>query len=320
MGKSPFLESVRKEIGVRHYSIRTEKSYLYWIKYFINYNNKKHPKDMGGEEVAVFLSYLANERNVAAATQNQALNALNFMYKHVLDKPIGEMKGVVRAKKPKRLPVVLSIPEVKSLLSYIEGDQWIMASLLYGSGLRLMECLRLRIKDLDLDKRMITVRSGKGNKDRITLLPENLVNHLEAHLHKVKSLHQRDLDEGCGTVHLPYALERKYPNANREWGWQFIFPAAKRSRDPRSDRVQRHHFYPSTLQKTLKIAVRKASINKPASCHSLRHSFATHLLEKGYDIRTVQELLGHSDIRTTQIYTHVLNKGGMGVISPLDHI
>jgi integron integrase len=320
MGASPFLELVRKQIRVRHYSIRTEKSYLYWIKFFINFNKKRHPKDMGGTEVAAFLSYLANERNVAAATQNQALNALNFLYKMVLEKELGEIQGIVRAKKPKRLPVVLSVTEVKLLLQEIEGDQWMMASLLYGSGLRLMECLRLRVKDIDLNKRMITVRSGKGNKDRVTMLPGNLIEYLQAHMAKVRALHQRDLAEGFGQVYLPYALERKYPNASREWGWQYVFPADRRSADPVSGQTRRHHFYPSTLQKSVKHAVRKCGIHKPASCHTLRHSFATHLLERGYDIRTVQELLGHEDIRTTQIYTHVLNKGGMSVISPFDQI
>ena len=275
---------------------------------------------MGGTEVAAFLSYLANERNVAAATQNQALNAINFLYKMVLEKELGEIQGIVRAKKPKRLPVVLSVTEVKLLLQEIEGDQWMMASLLYGSGLRLMECLRLRVKDIDLDKRMITVRSGKGNKDRVTMLPGNLIEYLQAHMAKVRALHQRDLAEGFGQVYLPYALERKYPNASREWGWQYVFPADRRSADPVSGQTRRHHFYPSTLQKSVKHAVRKCGIHKPASCHTLRHSFATHLLERGYDIRTVQELLGHEDIRTTQIYTHVLNKGGMSVISPFDQI
>lgn len=318
MSKSPFLEDVRRAMRVRHYSIRTEQSYLHWIRRFIRFHNRRHPGTMGEVEVGEFLTHLAVDRNVTPSTQNQALNALVFLYKGVLQRELGLIGNVQRAKKPSRLPVVLSREEVRRVLSNLEGEQWMMVSLLYGSGLRLMECLRLRIKDLDFDHRAIIVREGKGNKDRVTILPDELIPHLERHLENVKFLHQRDLDEGFGTVYLPYALERKYPNANREWAWQYAFPMKARSLDPRSGIERRHHYYPKTLQTAVKIAVRKAGITKPASSHTLRHSFATHLLESGYDIRTVQELLGHKDVKTTEIYTHVIKRGGRGVRSPLD--
>ncbi|MFV2061699.1 MAG: integron integrase [Gammaproteobacteria bacterium] len=320
MGNSPFLESVRRCIRVRHYSIRTETTYISWIKRFILFHHKKHPEDMGEKEVGEFLSHLACDKNVAAATQNLALNSLVFLYRHVLNKEFGEISNVVRAKKPSRLPVVLSRSEVTRLLSNLHDQQWLMGSLLYGSGLRLMECLRLRIKDVDFPNRAIIVRSGKGNKDRITILPDDLIEPIKALMANVRLAHQRELAEGFGTVHLPFALAKKYPNANKEWAWQYLFPAKKRSRDPRSGIEQRHHYYEKSLQKAVKSAVHKAQINKLASCHTLRHSFATHLLENGYDIRTVQELLGHADIRTTQIYTHILNRGGNAVISPLSQV
>jgi len=320
MSNSPFLESVRRCIRVRHYSIRTEKTYIDWIKRFILFHKKKHPDEMGEKEVGDFLTYLACDKNVSAATQNLALNSLVFLYRHVLKKEFGEITNVVRAKKPSRLPVVLTRIEVTRLLTHLHDQQWLMGSLLYGSGLRLMECLRIRIKDVDFSNRAIIVRSGKGNKDRITILPDDLIEPIKAHMALVKLAHQRELEQGFGTVYLPFALARKYSNANKEWAWQYLFPAKKRSKDPRSDVEQRHHYYEKSLQKAVKSAVYKAEINKPASCHTLRHSFATHLLENGYDIRTVQELLGHADIRTTQIYTHILNRGGNAVISPLNQV
>jgi len=315
---SPFLDSVRRAIRVRHYSVRTERSYLHWIRRYILFHKKRHPVDMGDTEVAGFLSWLASERKVSASTQNQALNALNFLYAKVLDRPIGELHGVVRARRPKRLPVVLAREEVDRLLQQLTGRHWLIASLMYGSGLRLMEALRLRVKDVDLSMRSITVREGKGGKDRVTILPNALSAHLEAQIGTVRSLHQRDLEAGFGTVSLPGALARKYPGAEYEFGWQFLFPSDRRSRDPESGVVRRHHLYHTSMQRAVKQAVRKAGIIKPASSHTLRHSFATHLLEGGYDIRTVQELLGHSDVKTTMIYTHVLNRGGRGVRSPLD--
>jgi integron integrase len=317
MGQSPLLEQVRRAIRVRHYSLRTEDAYLQWIKRFILFHHKRHPQTLGEVEVAQFLSFLANEQQVAAATQNQALNALVFLYKVVLERPLGEIAGVVRAKKPQRLPVVLSRSEVAALLKQLEGEYWLMASLLYGSGLRVMECVRLRIKDVEFSKRAIIVRDGKGEKDRVTLLPDPLIPPLETQIEQVRLIHQRDLGLGFGAVYLPYALERKYPNASQETGWQYVFPAQKRSVDPRSGVERRHHVHVNAVQKAVKRAVRQSGIEKPASCHSLRHSFATHLLENGYDIRTVQELLGHKDVRTTQIYTHILNRGGNAVRSPL---
>jgi integron integrase len=317
MGQSPFLDQVRRAIRVRHYSIRTEKSYLHWIKRFVLFHDKRHPSTLGEAEVAQFLSFLANEGQMAAATQNLALNARVFLYKAVLERPLAEVAGVVRAKKPQRLPVVLNRSEVAALLKQLEGEYWLMASLMYGSGLRVMECIRLRIKDIEFSGRAIIVRDGKGDKDRVTMLPDPLTPHLMAQIEQARIMHQRDLELGFGAVYLPYALERKYPNASRETGWQYIFPARKRSVDPRSGLERRHHVHVDTVQKAIKQAVRQSGLEKPASCHSLRHSFATHLLENGYDIRTVQDLLGHKDVRTTQIYTHILNRGGNAVRSPL---
>ena len=278
---------------------------------------KHYPAILGEVEVAQFLSFLANEGQVAAATQNQALNALVFLYKVVLERPLEEISGVIRAKKPQRLPVVLSRSEVTALLKQLEGEYWLMASLLYGSGLRVMECVRLRIKDVEFSQRVIIVRDGKGEKDRVTMLPDPLIPHLKTQIEQARMLHQRDLELGFGAVYLPYALEQKYPAAHKETGWQYVFPSRKRSSDPRSGIERRHHIHVNAVQKAVKQAVRQSSIEKPASCHSLRHSFATHLLENGYDIRTVQELLGHKDVRTTQIYTHILNRGGNAVRSPL---
>ena len=315
---SPFLESVRRVIRTLHYSIRTEQSYLYWIRKYILFHGKRHPEEMSVVEVGQFLSYLANERQVAAATQNQALNALNFLYTKVLDRPLGELQGVTRAKRPKRLPVILSRGEVDRLLKQLSGRYLLIAKLMYGSGLRLMEVLRLRIKDVDIHQHAIIVRAGKGDKDRITVLPDSLSSYIKNQTDRVRLLHQSDLDSGYGEVSLPYALARKYPSASYQAGWQYVFPSDNRSRDPLSGRVKRHHLHRSSVQNAIKNAVRAAAIEKPVSSHTLRHCFATHLLESGYDIRTVQELLGHKDVKTTQIYTHVLNRGGRGVRSPLD--
>ncbi len=315
---SPFLDQVRGAIRVRHYSIRTEQAYIAWIKQFILYHGKRHPAELGDRDISDFLTYLTQQRHVAAATQNQALNALVFMYRHVLEKPVGELQDVVRAKKPKRLPVVLSQLEVARLLSHLTGIHWLIGCLMYGSGLRLMECVRLRVKDVEFERRAILVRDGKGGKDRVVTLADALLEPLARHLDTVKTLHERDIAAGFGRVYLPFALAKKYPNADIEWGWQYVFPASRRSIDPRSNIERRHHINESSVQKAVKNAVRQAGIDKPASCHTLRHSFATHLLEAGADIRTVQDQLGHADIRTTQIYTHVLNRGGLAVKSPLN--
>jgi len=312
------LDQVRDLIRVRHYSIRTEQAYLQWIRRFVLFHGKRHPRDLGGPEVTAFLSDLAVRKNVAASTQNQALNAILFLYREVLHVELPWLQDVQRAKPAHHLPVVLTREEVKHLLAQLEGTLWLMGSLTYGAGLRLLECLRLRVKDLDLHRGELLVRDGKGHKDRVTMLPKRLVDPLKTHLARVRQLHEKDVAEGFGRVYLPFALERKYPNADREWGWQYVFPSNRRSIDPRSQIERRHHAAPDVLQRAVKNAVRKAQIIKPASVHTLRHSFATHLLESGYDIRTVQELLGHSDVRTTMIYTHVLNRCGRGVVSPID--
>ena len=317
---SPFLNEVTQAIRVRHYSIRTEKAYVGWIRRFILFHGKRHPATMGASEVGEFLTHLAVAGKVSASTQNQALNALVFMYKAVLDQPLGDLHGVIRAKKPKRLPVVLTREEVAAVLRNLDGTHWLAACLLYGSGLRLMECIRLRVKDIDFDHRAIFVRSGKGARDRVVTLPDSLIVSLQRHLSAIKNTHEKDLADGFGEVWLPHALARKYPNAPRQWGWQYVFPATRRSADPHSGRIRRHHLDESCVQRAVKIAVRRAAIDKPASCHTLRHSFATHLLERGMDIRTVQEQLGHKDIRTTQLYTHLLMRGGNAVLSPLDQV
>ena len=314
------IDRVREAIRSRHYSRRTEKTYWFWIRFFIRYHGMRHPSEMGGAEVQAFLSWLATERNVAAATQNQALSALLFLYQKVLGQELPWLDGIVRAKRPVRLPTVLTEAEVKRLLGELRGVKWLMASLLYGSGLRQIECLSLRVKDVNFAYRQILVRDAKGGKDRATMLPEGLVQPLQEHLGRVRSLHQRDLAQGFGEVSLPYALARKYPRAGYEWGWQFVFPSKNRSADPETGVIRRHHVYPDTLHRAVKHAAQAARIVKPVSCHTLRHSFATHLLEHGQDIRTVQELLGHSDVSTTMIYTHVLNRGARGVRSPLDRL
>ncbi|HEX7341597.1 MAG TPA: integron integrase [Rhodanobacteraceae bacterium] len=298
--------------------MRTERAYVGWIRRFILANGKRHPRDMGGREVEVFLTGLATQGQVAASTQNQALAALLFLYRVVLGVDLPWMDGVVRAKRPRRVPVVLSRDEVRRVLGALDGVHWLMAGLLYGSGLRLMECLRLRVKDVDFARNEITVREGKGSKDRHVPLPGAVHAALRRQLARARLLHEQDLAAGNGNARLPHALARKYPHAGSEWGWQFVFPSDKLSRDPENGALRRHHLDAAVLQRAIKHAVRVAGIDKPASCHTLRHSFATHLIEAGQDIRTVQELLGHKDVSTTQIYTHVLNRGGLGVLSPLD--
>ena len=314
------LEQVMAKMRVKHYSRRTETCYVGWIKRYIQYHGKRHPKEMGAAEVEAFLTHLAVERQVSASTQNQAKSALLFLYKEVLGIDLPWLENVTQAKAPKRLPVVLTQSEMQAVLSRLDGTMWLIASLLYGSGLRIMEALRLRVKDVDFARREILVREGKGFKDRATRLPVGLVQPLKSHLEKVKVLHGQDLRAGYGVVFMPMALDRKYPNAGKEWGWQYVFPSVKLSVDPRSEGVRRHHADEKTIQRAVKKAVNAAGITKPATPHTFRHSFATHLLEGGYDIRTVQELLGHADVSTTMIYTHVLNKGDKGVTSPLDKL
>ncbi len=309
---------MHQKIRFKHYSIRTEQAYVDWARRYILFHGKRHPKDMGAAEIEVFLTHLAVVRKVSASTQNQARSALLFLYKEVLGIKLPWLDGVVSAKKGKRLPVVLTQHEARALLAELSGTNWLVASLLYGSGLRLLEALRLRVKDIEFERREIVVREGKGNKDRVTVLPENVMVPLQAHLDRVKVLHDNDLAKGYGEVYLPDALARKYPKANTAWGWQYVFPSPVRSTDPRSGTVRRHHIQPESVQRMVKGATSRAGIHKPATPHTLRHSFATHLLQNGYDIRTVQELLGHKDVSTTMIYTHVLNRGGRGVRSPLD--
>jgi integron integrase len=318
--KPRLLQQVHEAIRRLHYRRRTEEAYVHWIKRFIFWSRKRHPAELGEAEVSAFLSHLAVDLNVAAATQNQALSALLFLYGQVLGLNLPWLEGMVRAKRPVRLPVVLSPGEVAALLAQLDGVHALMGGILYGCGLRLMECLRLRVKDVDFAYRQILVRDGKGGKDRVTMLPERLVQALHAQYGVAKRLHAIDLREGYGEAHLPYALARKYPRAGYEWGWQYVFPSKNRSVDPEDGVIRRHHLDESVLARALKQATRDAGIVKRVSAHVLRHSFATHLLHDGYDIRTVQELLGHSDVSTTMIYTHVLNKGGRGVKSPLDRV
>jgi integron integrase len=315
--KPKLLEQVRQAIRARHYSDKTQEAYVGWIKRFIFFHNKRHPAEMAEAEIALFLTRLATEANVSSSTQNQALNALLFLYNEVLDKKIGLIQGIVRAKRSRRLPVVLTKEEVKRVLSGISGTPWLMAMLLYGAGLRLMECCRLRVKDIDFSKNQIVIRAGKGDKDRYTMLPGAAKEPLLRHLTAIKRQHEEDLERGLGRVALPNALERKYVNAGKEWGWQWVFPATGHYIDRVTGEKRRHHLHESVLQRAFREARLKAGLAKPATCHTLRHSFATHLLEDG-DIRTVQELLGHSDVATTMVYTHVLNRGGKGVRSPAD--
>jgi len=311
------LDQMRDVLRTQHYAIRTEKAYVDWAKRFILFHQKRHPTEMGRVEIEAFLTYVAVDRHIAASTQNQALSALLFLYQAVLRQEVGAVDAV-RARKPKRLPTVLTKTEALQVLNAMVGVSQVMAKLLYGSGVRGLECVRVRVKDVDFAQHSLLVRDGKGEKDRITMLPETLVAPLQEHLVRVKQLHTKDLAEGYGAVYLPYALERKYPNANREWGWQYVFPAKSRSADPRTGAERRHHLDESSLQKAVRAAARLAGIDKHVTCHTFRHSFATQLLEAGYDIRTVQALLGHQDVKTTMIYTHVLNRGAKAVRSPLD--
>ena len=318
--KPKLLDRVRAAIRSRHYSVRTEEAYVAWIKRYIFFHGKRHPSDMGAEEVTRFLSSLALDGHVAASTQNQALSALLFLYKEVLEQDLPWLDGIVRAKRPMRLPVVLTREEVHAILSHLRGTPRLMATLLYGAGLRLLECAELRVKDVDFGLNHIVVRNGKGQKDRVTLLSATVKPDLARHLEAVRQQHQRDLTKGAGWVELPGALERKYPNAERDWGWHWAFPATSMYVHRESGKRRRHHLHESVVQRAVKEAVRRAGIAKPATCHTFRHSFATHLLEDGYDIRTVQELLGHKDVSTTMIYTHVLNRGPAAVRSPADRL
>jgi integron integrase len=317
-GKPKLLEQVRQVIRSKHYSIRTETCYVDWIRRFIIFHGKQHPSGMGQPEVEAFLSHLAVHGKVAASTQNQAKSALLFLYKEVLGTELPWLDGVTTAKNSQRLPVVLTVDEVRMVLDACDGTPGLMLKLIYGSGMRIMECMRLRVKDVEFPRSEILVREGKGSKDRITMLPVALHEPLQQHLQRVRQLHKSDLEQGYGDVYLPFALSRKYPNAARDWGWQYVFPSQKRSIDPRSGVIRRHHADAKAVQRAMRQAVRDANISKPATPHTLRHSFATHLLQAGYDIRTVQELLGHQDVGTTMIYTHVLNRGGRAVNSPLD--
>jgi integron integrase len=314
------LDQVRDRLRLKHYSIRTETQYVHWIRRFILFHDKRHPAAMGAAEVGAFLTYLAVEGRVAASTQNQALSALLFMYREVLSIELPWLDQVVRAKTPQRLPVVLTRREVAAVLDGMSGIYGLMARLLYGTGMRLMECVRLRVKDVDFERAEIVVRDGKGAKDRITMLPQALIAPLQSHLQTRRPLYEADKAQGKASVYLPHALDKKYPNAATDWAWQYIFASGSYSLDPRSGVERRHHLDEKQLQRAVKKAVQASGIAKLATPHTFRHSFATHLLLSGYDIRTVQELLGHADVATTMIYTHVLNKGGRGVVSPLDAI
>jgi integron integrase len=312
------LDQLRDRIRLKHYSIRTEEAYSDWVRRFVLFHGKRHPREMGRAEVEAFLTHLAVAGRVAASTQNQAKSALLFLYKEVLASELPWLDGVQSAKRPARLPVVLTRAEVRAVLDRTSGSAGLILHLLYGTGMRILEVLRLRVKDVGFERREILIRDGKGARDRVTMLPERLALALRSHLVRVRQLHESDMRDGHGAVYLPFALERKYPNAARDWGWQYVFPAQHRSIDPRSGSERRHHASESAIQRAMRAALRSAEIAKPATPHTLRHSFATHLLEDGYDIRTVQELLGHRDVATTQIYTHVLNRGPRAVLSPLD--
>lgn len=320
---SKLLDDVSQVMQLKHYSIHTEKTYSDWIKQYVKFH-KMHDRTelMIDPEAKVegFLSYLAIQRKVAVSTQNQAMNALVFLYKQVLEKPLEKRIDAVRSTKNRRIPVVLTIEEVRQVITLLDGVPQLVTKLLYGSGLRITECARLRVQDIDFDYKQVTVRSGKGDKDRVTTFPNNLITELRNHLQRVKLLHDKDLEDGYGSVFLPYALERKYPNASKEWNWQFVFPSKNLSADPRSGEIRRHHLDQSSVNKAIKRAVRQLGITKKVSAHTFRHSFATHLLQRGTDIRTIQALLGHNDLETTMIYTHVLNQGGQGVVSPLDDL
>ena len=312
------LDRVRWHLRVKRYSIRTEAAYVEWVRRFILFHGKRHPAEMSEQEISAFLTHLAVEKNVAASTQNQAFSALLFLYQQVLDRKLDFINNVQRVKRPAKIPVVFTPKEARGVLDELAGEYRLMAELLYGSGLRLLECLRLRVKDLDFEYGHITVRDGKGMRERVTILPESVRRPLQLHLEHVRQIHGQDLARGSGRVFVPFALERKYPNAARSWAWQYVFPSAKLAIDPRSGERRRHHVSEKNLQNAVRIAIGRAGVHKPASCHTFRHSFATHLLANGYDIRTVQELLGHKDVSTTMIYTHVLNKPGLAIRSPLD--
>jgi integron integrase len=314
------LDRVRDAIRTRHYNRRTEEAYVTWIRQFIIFHDKRHPSELDSGHVSVFLTSLATDRHVSASTQNQALCGVLFLYREVLKIEIGRVEGIVRASTPLRLPVVLTRGEVSAVLGRLDGAFWLITALLYGAGLRLQEALELRVKDVDLERSEITVRQGKGRKDRKTMLPSAVKVRLGEHLEAVRRQHQTDLTRGLGRVSLPEALDRKYPHAGVQWSWQFVFPAARICRDPKWGPPSRYHLHESAVQRAVTEAVRRAGITKRASCHTFRHSFATHLLEDGYDIRTVQELLGHADVSTTMIYTHVLNRGALGVRSPADRL
>ncbi len=314
------LDQVRDIMRLKHYAFRTECTYISWIKRFILFHDKKHPKEMEESEAEAFLTWLAVEKNVSKSTQNQAFNALIFLYREVLKQPLDGRINAVRSSKKQRLPIVMSKEETQLVLSGMSGTTQLMAKLLYGSGLRLMECIRLRIKDIDFEINEIRVHSGKGDKDRLVPLPESIKPALKTHLERVKLIHKNDLSKGYDEVYLPHALDRKYPNAGKEWTWQYVFPSTKLSRDPRKNIIRRHHMDPSSLDRAIKRAVKLANITKQISSHTFRHSFATHLLQTGTDIRTIQSLLGHNDVSTTMIYTHVLRQGGQGVKSPLDSL
>jgi len=318
-GQPPkLLDQMRESMRVRHYRARTEETYCQWVRRYILFHQKRHPADMGEREINAFLTHLAVKDKVSASTQNQALSAILYLYRQVIGRDVGDLGEVIRARKQKRLPVVMTREEVKSVLDELSGDKWLMASLLYGSGLRLMECLHLRVQDLDFSGRELLVRDGKGGKDRRTMLPQSLVPALREHLTHVKKVHEKDLNDGWGRVVLPGALELKYPNASAEWRWQWVFPQENRWKNRTTGEEGRHHVHETILQRAVREAVSRAGIVKRAGCHTFRHCFATHLLEAGYDIRTIQELLGHKDVSTTMIYTHVLNKGAKGVKSPMD--
>lgn len=321
VGRQPkLLDRLAEALRARHYSPRTEQTYRHWVKRFIFFHNVRHPAEMAEPEINAFLTHLAVREKVSASTQTQALSALLFLYRHVIGREVGNLGEVIRARKPTRLPVVMTREEVKAVLANMTGDKWLMASLMYGAGLRLMECLRLRVQDLEFSRHEILVRDGKGSKDRITMLPASLTIPLQEHLKRVKAIHERDVAEGWGRVQMPTALDRKYPNAPKDWRWQWVFPQDNRWINPQTKEQGRHHIDESLVQKAVRDAVTTAKLTKRATCHTFRHSFATHLLASGSDIRTVQELLGHSDVKTTMIYTHVLNRGPAGVRSPVDEL
>jgi integron integrase len=313
-------EVSREKMRTRHFAYRTEQAYLYWIRRYVKFHNRKHPREMGSREVEAFLTHLAVDEHVSASTQNQALQALLFLYRQVLEIDLPWLENVTRARRTKRLPVVLTVAEVRSVLAQLDGVAWLFANLLYGSGLRLMEALRLRVKDVVIERGELIVRDAKGGKDRVTVLPTSIVDPLRAHLAKLHIRFEQQRRLGEPGVSLPMALARKFPNSSRQWGWQYLFPASSLCQDVYTGEPVRHHLHEKAMQRAMQLAVQKAGITQPASCHTFRHCFATHMLEAGYDIRTVQELLGHADVRTTMIYTHVLRKGAMGVKSPLDRV